>query len=90
MALAGAEGVPESPEVARMATATSMTCVEQIGETAGEVWRLLEAQGPLSLAKLAKEIDAQRDVVMQAVGWLAREDKVRIEEDGRARIVYLQ
>ncbi len=73
-----------------MATATSMTCVEQIGETAGEVWRLLESDGPLALTKLVKEIDAPRDVIMQAVGWLAREDKVWIEEEGRARVLHLR
>jgi len=43
----------------------------------------------MSLAKLCKEVDAPRDVVMQAIGWLAREDKVEIEETGRGRFVCL-
>ncbi len=61
--------------------------VEEIGETAGLVWHTLQDQGPLTFAKLAKMIDAPRDLVMQAVGWLAREGKVNIEMVGRNRAV---
>jgi len=74
-----------------MATATSDTCcVEQIGETAGDIWKALSLKGPLTLSKLAKEIDAPRDLIMQGVGWLAREDKVTIEEEVRSRVVSLK
>lgn len=73
-----------------MATLEALTCVQQIGETAGDVWHLLAEEGqPISLAQLAKRIDQPRDMVMQAVGWLAREDKVQIEENGRTRYVQL-
>jgi len=44
----------------------------------------------LTIAKLVKEIDAPRDVVMQALGWLAREEKLEIEGDGRTRTVSLK
>ena len=73
-----------------MATVDSDNCVEQIGEVAGVVWTILDEDGPSSFAKLAREIDAPRDIVMQAVGWLAREDKVTIEEGSRGRIVSLR
>lgn len=73
-----------------MAVAANSSCVEQVGETAGAVWRVLSERGPLSLAKLVKEVDQPRDIVMQAVGWLAREDKVWIEEDTRTRVVSLR
>jgi len=74
-----------------MATATSDTCcVQQIGETAGDIWKALSLKGPLSLAKLAKEVNAPRDLVMQGVGWLAREDKVTIDEESRTRVVSLK
>ena len=59
-------------------------CVQQIGETAGEVWQILNDQGPTSLAKLAKALDCPRDVVM------AREDKVEIEETNRGRVASLR
>jgi len=61
-----------------------------IGETAGVVWQTLNVQGPMSMAKLIKTAGQPRDVVMQAVGWLAREDKISIEEDGRTRIISLR
>ena len=73
-----------------MATIVTMTSMEQIGETAGRVWHALDEQGPLTLAQLAKKIKAPRDVVMQAVGWLAHEQKIEIEESGRRRIVSLR
>ncbi|NIP85205.1 MAG: hypothetical protein GTO03_06455 [Planctomycetales bacterium] len=72
-----------------MATVTSTACVEQIGETAGAIWHLLYESGPLPLAKIVKDADAPRDVVMQAVGWLAREGKLGIEEQGRKKIISL-
>lgn len=70
--------------------ATSVSCVEQIGEIAGVVWHALEKGGPMTQAKLIKEIDAPRDLVMQAVGWLAREGKVEIEDLKRKRCVSLR
>jgi hypothetical protein len=66
------------------------SCVENIGETAGLVWRTLSTTGPLSIAKLVKAAGQPRDTVMQALGWLARDDKIDIEEDGRTRIVSLR
>lgn len=73
-----------------MATETVDSCVGQIGETAGRVWKLLDQKGPLTLARLVKEIDAPRDAVMQALGWLAREEKINIEEESRTRVVSLR
>jgi hypothetical protein len=73
-----------------MRTALPNSCIAEIGETAGVVWRTLNTAGPLSLAKLVKAAGQPRDTVMQALGWLAREDKITIEEDGRARIVSLR
>ncbi len=67
-----------------------MSCLAQIGETAGVIWQVLNAKGPVTIAKLVKEIGAPRDVVMQGLGWLAREDKVSIEEEARSRIVSLK
>ncbi len=73
-----------------MSTATPESCVAQIGETAGTVWKALAENGPLSMAKLVKAVGEPRDTVMQALGWLAREDKVWIEEEGRSRVVSLR
>jgi len=64
--------------------------IAHVGETAGVVWRALSANGPMSVAKLVKTAGEPRDTVMQALGWLAREDKIDIQEQGRARIVSLR
>jgi hypothetical protein len=67
-----------------------MSVTLQIGETAGVVWKLLSDHGPLSLAKLVERVGVNRDVVMQAIGWLAREDKIEITETRRGRVVALR
>ena len=64
--------------------------VDQIGEAAGLVWQALQNEGPLSLAKLVKSVDQPRDLVMQAIGWLAREDKLEIDENARGKAISLR
>ncbi len=73
-----------------MSAPPSVSCVAQIGEMDGVVWRTLNANGAMSLTKLVKSVGQPRDMVMQAVGWLAREDKVWIEDQGRSRIISLR
>ena len=72
-----------------MATVESNSLIDQIGETAGAVWHTLLEHGQLTITQLAKEVDAPRDRVMQAVGWLAREDKIRVDEQARRKIISL-
>lgn len=73
-----------------MSVVAELCAVEQIGETAGAVWHCLFENGAMSMTKLVKSIDAPRDTVMQAVGWLAREDKITIDESSRGRVVSLK
>ena len=54
---------------------------EQVGETAGRVWHLLNDQGPQTLAQLKKRLNGSGELVTFALGWLAREDKVDISQD---------
>ena len=72
-----------------MSTTCCVSAVEQIGEAAGSIWHLLNEQGPTTLTKLSKTIEAPRDVVMQAIGWLAREGKIAIEDGPRAKTISL-
>lgn len=64
--------------------------IERIGHTAGLVWHALHDGGPQSLGKLVKTVDAHRDLVLQALGWLAREDKLWIDESKRGRTFRLR
>ena len=68
----------------------SVSYVEQIGQTAGVVWHALNEGGPQSLTKLIQAVGAPRDAVQQAIGWLAREDKLWVEETKRGRMFRLR
>lgn len=63
---------------------------EAIGHAAGDVWRVLDERGSQTLAGLKKSLDAPDDVVLLAVGWLAREDKLAFETTGRTVTVSLK
>jgi hypothetical protein len=73
-----------------MTTTSTDSCIAAIGEMAGMVWCTLSENGAMTMAKLIKEIGEPRDNVMQALGWLAREDKIDIVEEGRSRVVSLR
>ncbi len=64
--------------------------VESIGKVAGLVWEYLDQKGPVTLSKLAREIDAPRDLVMQGVGWLAREEKIDFQPGERSKLITLR
>ncbi len=73
-----------------MTTTSSESCVASIGEVAGVVWCMLSENGTMPIAKLIKAVGEPRDNVMQAIGWLAREDKIDIVEEGRSRLISLR
>jgi hypothetical protein len=62
---------------------------ELIGQTAGEVWRVLSERGGQTVAGLKKAVDAPDELVLAALGWLAREDKLAFETNGRSVTVSL-
>ncbi len=64
--------------------------VARIGEAAGVVWTYLSSHGPTSLTVLAHGVGVPRDLLLQALGWLARENKVEIADKGRGKIVSLR
>ncbi len=70
--------------------ATPVSCVPHIGDVAGVIWRILSENGPITTTKLVKAVDEPRDTVMLALGWLAREEKVNIDDEGRNRKVSLR
>ena len=72
-----------------MATDMLTQGVDCVGTVAGLVWRYLDENGPVTLSKLARDIDVPRDLVMQGVGWLAREEKVTFHEGPRSKHVAL-
>jgi hypothetical protein len=63
--------------------------VADIGQTAGAVYRFLERNGDSTLAQIKKGVDAPADLVTMALGWLAREEKLRFVQTGRIKKISL-
>ena len=55
--------------------------ISQVGETAGEVWRLLNSEGPQTFAQIKKKSRGTDEILRFAMGWLAREDKIEIIQE---------
>ena len=51
--------------------------VEEFGRNAGKVWTTLNSYGPLSEVKLMNTTMLNENAFYAAIGWLARENKVR-------------
>jgi hypothetical protein len=62
----------------------------EIGHVAGDVWGLLVRDGSQTVAAIKKSIDAPPDLVLAAIGWLAREDKLEFLIQGRSVKVSLK
>ncbi len=54
----------------------------KIGELAGEVYSFLKNNGEASMSQVAENVDATRSNVNMAIGWLAREDKLKFFSKG--------
>jgi hypothetical protein len=63
---------------------------EAIGDAAGKVWRYLEAQGSRSVSQIQRDTRLSQSLTYLALGWLAREDKVRFAQERRALLVGLE
>ncbi|MCA9136012.1 MAG: winged helix-turn-helix domain-containing protein [Planctomycetales bacterium] len=61
-----------------------------IGLVAGEVWQTLDQGGEQTLTGVKKKVEAPGDLVTAAVGWLARENKLRFVQSGRTTKVTLR
>ena len=61
-----------------------MASIEKIGTAAGALWRFLSTGGPATLYAIERGVDIPKPVVSMALGWLAREGKLRIEETERS------
>jgi hypothetical protein len=62
---------------------------DKVIETAGKTWRFLGQHGQTNVSQLAKSIKEKDEVVLQALGWLAREDKIDYTIKNRRTFVSL-
>ena len=63
---------------------------DDIGQIAGLIWQLLSEQGEQSQASIKSSLDAPSDLVLAAIGWLAREDKLWFATKGRSVVISLR
>ena len=60
-----------------------------IGETAGQVWHLLETDGPQTFPQLKRKLDGTAPFLELAVGWLVRESRIDITMDKKTYVIRL-
>ncbi|MBR6164117.1 winged helix-turn-helix domain-containing protein [bacterium] len=63
--------------------------METIGQSAGQIWEYLNANGESTLTKMKKDLDLQGNFAELGLGWLAREGKVEITKKGASTKVRL-
>ena len=67
------------------------TTVESLfGINAGIVWKALNQNGSSNIRNLVKFTSLSREEIFGALGWLGREDKLMIEQKGRAMVFSLR
>jgi len=62
---------------------------DRIIEAAGKTWRFLGQNGQTNVSQLAKSLKEKEEVIFQALGWLAREDKIEYTVKNRRTFVAL-
>jgi hypothetical protein len=74
---------PAAPKVASNGVNGGAMSHISIGHAAGDVWSTLSNHGPKTIADIKKSVKAPAEVVVAAVGWLAREDKLEFDTSGK-------
>ncbi|TRZ89359.1 hypothetical protein D4R89_06200 [bacterium] len=62
---------------------------EQIGATAGKIWNILREHEELAISRFPRMMKEKTVIVHQALGWLAREDKITYRAEGNRIYVAL-
>jgi len=62
---------------------------ESIGKSAGVIWNFLDENGPASANKIGTETGLSKNELQRALGWLACEEKLSFEMNGRTETITL-
>ena len=54
----------------------------KIGETAGKIWNILRERDEVAISQIPRLMKEKTLIVYQALGWLAREDKIAYRAEG--------
>jgi hypothetical protein len=63
--------------------------IREISSMAGKVWEALGKKGEVNMALLPRAVKEKSPIVYQALGWLARENKVEYRTGGGKTMVSL-
>jgi len=66
-----------------------ITMKERVGLTAGVIWDVLSKKPEIGVTQLGKLVKEKPMVIHQALGWLAREDKISYREEGEKLFIRL-
>ena len=55
--------------------------IEEFGNSAGKVWNAINTHGPLNEKDLIKNTKLTKNDLYAAIGWLARENKIQLENN---------
>ena len=61
----------------------------EMGQVAGQLWHCLCDNGKIGLTELERKMEAAPTLTHMAIGWLAREGKVDLAQEGRSIKVWL-
>lgn len=64
--------------------------IHDIGTAAGVIWKILKDKGETSVSRLGKTTGLSSSMLHLALGWLAREDKIRFRRDRRTTLISLK
>ncbi len=62
---------------------------EKIGKTAGKIWDILQKQEEVAISQFPGMLNEKAVIVNQALGWLAREDKINYRKEGNRTLISL-
>lgn len=62
---------------------------EKIGKTAGNIWDILQENEEVAISQFPKMLNEKAVIVNQALGWLAREDKIIFRQEGNRTLISL-
>lgn len=63
---------------------------DKIGQAAGQIWQYLSSNSePVSISALSKKSGLNAQMTALGLGWLARENKLKFEDKGKAQLVSL-
>jgi len=55
----------------------------EIGESSGRIWEYLHEHGTATVSEISRSLKMNNGMLHMAIGWLAREDKVVFEGEGK-------